>query len=170
MMWKEIDVQSGQFVANGNTYFIQPEKITPYRFQVWQSMSLELSENATFSSLYDAFQNIFNASTQGNDMLSSNHKVAETSYNAMQQMKDIRMSSNIHLKFCALFINRDGEDVTRWDDALVEQKLNDWKKEPFDMSVFFSLAMSQVPGLIARLNDTSNQNWQPIKRKRTDTK
>lgn len=168
-MFKEIDIESGQFEANGTKYFIVPERISPYRFPYWQQMSLEMSFNTDFKQLYKSMQTIFNLSTSGNDFIGNNHKIATESYNAMSAVGNIQREQDKYLTFCALFINAEGEDVARWDDELINKKVNDWKSEPFDMNVFFSLAMSQVPGLIEKYNSTLSQEFQQMRPVKVDS-
>lgn len=52
------------------------------------------------------------------------------------------------LRMCALFINRDGEDVRYIDEAVIESKINDWKVEGIDMTFFFAFALRSIPGFI----------------------
>ena len=69
------------------------------------------------------------------------------------------------LKLCALFINREGEDVRWVDDAVVEAKINDWRQEGIDIRFFFAFALNSIPGFIEALRaaslDTSSEAAAP---------
>ena len=59
------------------------------------------------------------------------------------------------LKLCALFINREGEDVGIVDDELIQSKIADWRAEGLDMRFFFQFALSSIPGFIEALRAAS---------------
>ena len=49
------------------------------------------------------------------------------------------------LLFCTLFINREDEDITVWDERLAMAKIEDWKKAGLSMSLFFSFTKTALP-------------------------
>ncbi len=59
------------------------------------------------------------------------------------------------LLLCTLFFNTPDEDITKWDEVLAHQKIEDWNQEGLDFKDFFTLAGTLVPGLIETLNETS---------------
>lgn len=154
--FKKIDFDSRKFVANGTTYFIQPESITPNRFKYWQIESIQLSFAISFERLHASLMNIWKACTSGNDVIGALNIAATESHNLVKGLANIKtVDSDACLRFCTLFINRSDEDLTKWDDAMINQKITDWKSEPFDINDFFLLAVNQVPGLIERLSSIS---------------
>ena len=46
--------------------------------------------------------------------------------------------------FCALFINKAGEDISKFDQALHDQKAAILQKEGYDHASFFTLAFSLI--------------------------
>lgn len=49
------------------------------------------------------------------------------------------------LLIATLFINREGEDLTAWNEELAVDKINDWKLEGLDVAAFFL----RVPHLLS---------------------
>lgn len=58
------------------------------------------------------------------------------------------------LRFCALFCVTKDEDMTKLNDAHIEDKISKWKKD-MDMMSFFLLATQQVP----RYKETLQALW-----------
>lgn len=59
--------------------------------------------------------------------------------------KNINFKDAPILKYCALFINHDGEDRRTIDNERIEAKINDWQEAGLDMSGFFLLVLSVLP-------------------------
>jgi len=57
------------------------------------------------------------------------------------------------LQLCALFINRDGENLDVYDPDVMAEKIDDWKKEGLAMDSFFQLAFNFVEGFIPTYNE-----------------
>ena len=58
------------------------------------------------------------------------------------------------LQMCALFLNREDEDATKFDEDLVSEKIADWREEGYSIEDFFQLAFNFVEGFIPILNET----------------
>ncbi len=51
------------------------------------------------------------------------------------------------LRYCALYINQVGEDRRTIDSERIETKINDWQEAGLDMTGFFLLVLSVLPGV-----------------------
>jgi len=58
------------------------------------------------------------------------------------------------LQICALFLNRADEDVKVWNEAVINEKIDDWLSAGVDYQDFFQLAVRLVPGLLTILKET----------------
>jgi hypothetical protein len=56
---------------------------------------------------------------------------------------------NPALLICALFIAREGEDLALWVEAEQLEKIEDWRREGYDMACFFDLAALLRRGFLA---------------------
>ena len=67
-------------------------------------------------------------------------------HNMMAMVKDIENENREHpsLLMCALVINREGEDAGQYDEKLQLEKIEDWRKEGFDILPFFTFALSSA--------------------------
>ena len=79
------------------------------------------------------------------------------------------------LRMCALFINRKDENLAVITDAMIAEKVNDWRTEGISVSYFFAFAWHLIPGFItaykASSPGTSGQvSGTPNPSGKTDTK
>lgn len=153
MAIKRIDIQSGKFEANGRTYYIQ-ENLSLRRYTEYLKLSNEISFGVTFNEIYQTLNKIWKACSTGNDILAAINTCRELSYNQINAVVDF--ASREHptiLRFCALFINAEDEDLAKYDDRIVDQKINDWIEEGLDIQDFFYLAARYNPEFIVAFKE-----------------
>jgi hypothetical protein len=63
--------------------------------------------------------------------------------------------NNIALMLCTLFIVREDEDLTTWNEEEANDKVKDWNKAGYDVNDFLLLALSSVQGFSAAFNAIS---------------
>lgn len=152
---KEIDINSGQFEANGKVYLIQPNKLSIERFAMYEKLGLELGFGVGYKEIFEAFASVYQALTTGNEVMASHHKAVTICYNQMQSIKsqgDTRIPAQV--LFCTLFCNVEGENLAEWDEDLANRKINDWKVEGLNVVSFFHLAVTFLNGLTETLQTT----------------
>ena len=66
------------------------------------------------------------------------------------------------LKMCALFINRKDEDLTTITDAMIAEKINDWRTEGISVNYFFGFAWHLIPGFVAAYKASSPATSAPV--------
>ena len=142
---RHIDMSTAKFKANGNTYYIQ-SRLSVARYKTYNIGQLEVSHGLTFEQLYHQDVKMHELVTHGNDTLQAIHQVAETLFHRINLIVDFTNGSHPPiLRFCALFINAEGEDIGVWDERIVDQKINDWTEEGLCVDDFFYLAANFIP-------------------------
>lgn len=147
-----------KFNANGKVYTIRTT-LTIERFEEFEQLQGEVGFGVDFL-------NLFKSMRKGYDYLNDGQPAdaAVVMYNVMHGIKKhLDRRVNEVLMLCTLFICREGEDVTRYDEALCFDKINDWKREGITMDNFFSLAFNLVNGFIPVYNEISQATSTGIK-------
>lgn len=63
-----------------------------------------------------------------------------TLFNLMEgTARKLNKHQNTFLLMCTLFVNREGEDLTRWTEPEANEKIADWEAEGLDIQGFFHL-------------------------------
>ncbi len=141
---KRIDIPSGKFKAGGETFYIQPHLSTT-RYVEYLKRVPRLAYNATFRSIYDTLSKIYMTTSSGNDMIYAIQQARELSWNQLDAIKrfDENEIPDI-IDFCCLFINKAGEDVSKFDSSVHEAKKEIISKEGYVVDDFFTLAFHLV--------------------------
>lgn len=166
---KRINFKSGQFEANGKIYYIQIDKLSYARYQIFEQMSIGFTFGVNFSDIFSVFHKIYNEATSGDSALTALHNVANLSYNQMKAIEDQGedLIPNA-IRVCALVCNTEDEDLTSWDESILKRKSEDFKKEGIAMNDFFFLANNVIEGLLEALN--VSENLKGIENIKTKTK
>ncbi len=154
---KHIDLATGKFKANGNQYYIQSE-LSLERYVAYLKMTTELSFNTDFDGMNQTLNKIFKAVSSGNDILDAIRVTRELAYNQINAIADFssREVPSI-LRFCTLFINTDDEDIARFDDRIVDQKIENWTEEGYAIDDFFFLAANFIPSFRGAFQSQHNE-------------
>jgi len=135
---KHLDFGTKAFIANGNRYYIT-EEIPIARFREFQRLKILIRFGSKDEQgLFADFLEIFNQ-VNGNDIDRS--KVLAICQNNMHSTRNaIDKQYHAILQLCALFINRENEDATKFDKGYNDMKIADWEAEGFAITDFFHLA------------------------------
>jgi len=145
-MDKQIDFSTGKFTANGHEYIIN-DYLTISRDVRFSNLVPKMAFGTDFKGIFKAFSDIYKMATTGESPLNALHKIALTSLNYMDAVKNIGESNYpIYYELCALFINRVDEPETLTDGMIVE-KIKDWEAEGLRREDFFLLAINSISGL-----------------------
>lgn len=144
---KTIDIQSGKIQVGDRTGYIQPV-LSTIRYVEYLKRVPRLTYHTTFAGMYDTLSKIYMATSAGNDMIYAVSQARELSWNQLDAIKrfDENEIPDI-IDFCCLFINFDGEDVSKFDHAAHEAKKLAVHQEGYDVSSFFSLAFNLIENL-----------------------
>lgn len=132
---KKIEKDSKSFMANGHEYYIT-SSLSVIRFKHFEKLKVEFDLNQTMLKARSNFIQIFKLLNESKPAEAA--VIAHNMANAIDMQKEKAHSPILYL--CALFINRKDEDVTKFDEIMMEEKVNDWAAEGFDIADFFSLA------------------------------
>jgi hypothetical protein len=77
-------------------------------------------------------------------------------YNSMELVKQ-KIERRFHpaMQLVALYVNLEDEDITKYDEVMMNKKMEDWKNEGFAMNDFFSLAFSLLEGFLESYTEIS---------------
>lgn len=158
MALQQIDFTQRHFECQGRK-FILKESLSFVRYRELQKLNLEFGFSATF---YDIFKNIETAWNLLNSV-----KLAEAAvvlHNIMHGVVSLDEKEDPALRLCALFIDEEGEDPTKYDEAKMKEKIDYWKE--LDVSPFFQLAADLIPKWLQSYNLISQNGLsQPQKEK-----
>ena len=142
--------QLDTFQANGKKYIIR-DSLTIERFKQFEDLQTEVGYGVDF---YEMFNNISKIYTYLNS--SKPADAAIIAHNLMTGIKN-KLDEREHpvLRLCTLFITLENEDITGYDSALSDAKIEDWKLEGISMDSFFQLAFSLVSGFTPALKAVS---------------
>lgn len=166
---KSIDFDSGRIIGkSGKEYFIQANTLSVARYEKYLHYTPQVTFGLNFKELFDEHRKIYEATTNGSDVLNGLNVASTISYNMMEQIRQFGDNARrpAVIWFCALFINYEDENLGEWDESKMKKKIDDW--DEYNVFDFFLLAKNLVPGLIdayqelqeigakvAALNDTS---------------
>lgn len=149
---------------SGDKYLIQPDLLPAARANNFEDQCLELGSGKDYETRFNEYVQINQLSTScpGNDLLKNMQQIASISGNNMHEMAEFNKHPiNRFIKFCALFCNKEEEDITRYDTDLVKAKADDWSHIPY--SFFLHLAAIVIPGFLAIYQKTTKDIRSQIK-------
>ena len=132
------------FEANGHKYHIS-KKISIPRWREYEKLEPRLTYGVDFDSMFKQLRKAYDAlNTKNGNVLDAGIII----HNLMSGIKDIESDKREHpaLLMCALVINREGEDAGTFDEQLQLDKIEDWRKEGFDVLPFFTFALFSIQG------------------------
>lgn len=139
---KRIDFETGKFTANDVNYTVS-QYLSIERYCEFQILEKELAYGTSFEAMY---RNLDRAEQE----LNKTHFVdaAVLLADIKRGILKVQEREPVVLKICALFINADGEDLTKITADMIELKIHNWKVEGLSMNDFFTVAASSVNGFL----------------------
>lgn len=144
-----------EWTANGRLYSPCPT-LSVARYEEYEILGVEGGMDRTFEQVHAKHvrqMELINKLARGQDALGELAVITNDLINGGFAMKE----REIHpaLKMCALFINRKDEDVTTITEAMIAEKVNDWRIEGISVQYFFVFALHLIPGYIAAYKENS---------------
>jgi len=137
---REIDFSKENYFECDGRKFFKTDSLSFARYRELQKIMIEFGFSATFE---DIFNNLKTAVEYYNK-----HQYFDMSivlYKIQEGIKNIETKDDAALRLCALFINEEGEDETKYNEGMMKAKIDCWAKE-LAVSPFFYLASSLIPG------------------------
>lgn len=150
MKLRKIDLEKGELITEAHRYRIV-ESLSVDKWQEFLIIQQEVAYGLTFDEFFAIDKEIYNA-------LNKLDFVRATSllYNRMNAIQQgIEKRNDPILKLCTLFLIREDEDESIYNESLCKEKLDDWRNSGVDFKDFFHLAAVLVPGLLTALNEIS---------------
>ena len=138
---KELDLGKKLFEANGKIYFIEPH-VSAARFREMQLLEIDLGFDMDYKKLSENLQEAWDFLNQ--------QDFADAAVCIRNMMEGIALTEDKQMpimRYCAMFLNRDGEDRRVVDEMVVDSKIADWEAEGITYHSFFQLAINMVRGL-----------------------
>lgn len=150
-----LEPDAKSFMANGREYRVT-SSITFERYEAYEVLQIEVGLARTFEQFSEEIKECYNLCNQ---VASGKHVFADLAVKLRDLMIGVQLVGSQEtpavLKLCSLFINREGEDIRTIDDAIMEQKIQDWRQAGIDLRWFFSFALRSIPGYIDALKAAS---------------
>lgn len=136
-----------KFEANGNKYVIE-DKLSIMRSIEASKLEFELFDLNTRTvknELISAYNDLNGSNKEKTVKFADGAVKIHNLVNKIE--KNLSFKDVPVLRYCALYINKEGEDRRTIDDERIEQKINDWQEAGLEMSGFFLLVLSVLPGV-----------------------
>ena len=143
-----LNLEEKTFMANGNKYYYS-QNMCIDRFVEFERLQAHVGFGKDFKNLYDEMKRAYDF--LNTNKLADGAVVLHNLINGIAQ--NLEKRDHPILQLCALFINREDENVKEFDASLNDQKIEDWKKEGYAIADFFQLAFNFVEGFIPAYNE-----------------
>lgn len=142
----KINFETGAFTANGTKYQIE-QALSIERYCELQILEKEMAFGGSFRSVFDRLKEVHTAMNKTNFVGAA--VIVDSMLRGISKLEEREPAV---VKICALFINYEGEDRTKWSNDISLKKINDWKAEGMDMKDFFTVAANSVHGFLEAYN------------------
>lgn len=164
---KRIDLtkQPFSFTANGKEYRVV-EELTIGRFEHLDLLEAEFFYGFDMKGLFDRLK-------EGFEKVNKNKlgDVAVLLHNLMKGVADkVDKRKPVMLRICSLFLITGDEDTTTWSEELANKKIEDWQKEGYSMSDFFTLAANFLPGFMAAYKESTQDILEEAQKEKDNPK
>ena len=145
---KRLNLSEKTFMANGVKYYFS-STMSIDRFMEFERLQAHVGFGKDFKHIYDKLKDCYDHLNK--NRLADGAVIIHNLINGIAQNLDKR--EHPMLQMCALFINREDENVDVYDEDMTAQKIEDWKKEGYSIEDFFQLAFNFVEGFIPAYNE-----------------
>lgn len=139
---RKLEAGTQYFDCGGKKYYIS-DKLSFIKFQKLSEWSLEFGFSATFKDIFTGLKKAYELVNQT--------KFADTAvvlHNMMSGIVNLEQKDNVAFRMCALFILEEGENEIEYNEAKINEKIDNWAKE-LDAGFFLNFAASIVPNWIS---------------------
>ena len=148
METKRLDLSKGTFEANGVKYFFSSQ-MSIDRFIEFERLQAHVGFGKDFKNIYEKLKTAYDHLNK--NKLADAAVIIHNLVNGIAQNLEGREHPILYM--CALFVNREGEDIKLYDEDVAKQKIDDWRKEGYSIEDFFQLAFNFVEGFIPAYNE-----------------
>lgn len=141
---KRLNPNERVFVANGNKYFISSE-LSVARFHEFQILQLEINLNLT---LQDVGVKLAEWAKLKNQQRALDADILI--WKLIEGVQNVGQREHVLLRVCALYMNRENEDLGTISEDMISQKIEDWAE--YNVNDFFGRALNSTNGFYANYN------------------
>ena len=123
-----------EFIANGNKYYISSE-LSVKRFHEFQLLELEAKMGIPIADIGIHLAEIWKLKNQ--------HRTADADvklFKLIEGIEEAKHREHVLLRMCALFINKEGENVKDISEDMISKKIEDCGE--YDVNDFFARALN----------------------------
>ncbi|HCC71262.1 MAG TPA: hypothetical protein DEQ09_08950 [Bacteroidales bacterium] len=145
---KRLPLKEGKFSGNGHTFTIV-DTMCIARWTQLENFQDLLGWGRSFDDLFRQLHKAYELMDEGKQ-----NEPRIIIHNILTGMKQ-KLEQRYHpaLMLCTLFIIREDEDQTIYNEEFMKEKIKDWTIEGYDINDFFQLAWTLVPGFIKHYQD-----------------
>lgn len=155
---KKITKETTHFTANGKKYVIA-DGVSIARFEEYEKLQPILAYGINHKEIFTHLRKAW-------DYLNKNKPIdaGVILHNVMSGIENVDKEDRVHpgLLIAALFINREDEDLSKYDKNISLDKIKDWREEGYDVSSFFLLALNSLQGFKQTYVEYINQIKQEV--------
>ena len=145
---KRLPLDKKSFKANGKEYTIV-DTMSIERWKYLEDFQELLAWGTGFDDLFKNIKRVYQLLDEGKE-----NEPRIILHNVLTSIKQ-KLEKRYHpaLMLCTLFVVRDDEDQTVYNEEFMKSKIEDWTTEGYDINDFFQLAWTLVPGFIKHYQD-----------------
>lgn len=139
---RKLEAGTKYFECGGKKYYIS-DKMSFIKFEKLSEWSLEFGFSATFKDIFVQLKKLYELLNQT--------KFADSAiicHNIMSGIVKLEQKNNVAFRICALFILEEGENEIEYNEAKMNEKIDNWAKE-LDAAFFLNFAASTIPNWIS---------------------
>lgn len=152
---KTFNPEANSFMANGKKYLIHGS-LSTFRYKYYEIYQAQMAWGVDFQKQYKDIGAAY-------DLLNKSKPAdAAVHLNNMREGIARHLEKREHpaMMLCTLFISREGEDLSTWNETEAMEKVADWNTEGYEMVGFFKYALRLVEGLDSALEALSANTLQ----------
>lgn len=151
-MLKNINITDNSFIANGNKYLIH-SSLSVGRIQQFEKLQARMQNGFTVYEIAKKLEDIIKF-TNEQKTVQANTKLFLLHESCINAENDI---SHPALLMCSLFMCKENDDLTNWNESKALENIEDWRVEGYDFKDFFHLAFNLAKEFLIELTKDLTQ-------------
>lgn len=140
---RRLDISKGYFETAKHKYTIN-DNLSVERFEKYEELQVKMGWGIGFKEIYGRLAQAIELGNKGKGV------EAWAKVVGLRDMIGEKMDDKVHpaLLICGLFFLREDENPKTVDEAILAEKIEDWRTEGFSVTDFFVVASNLVEGFI----------------------
>jgi hypothetical protein len=133
---RKIDFEKDSYFECGGKKFFKTDSLSFVRYRELQKIMLEFGFSATFVDIYNSTKQAIEAYNK-HDYFAMSIII----YKIQEGIVNLQDKDDPALRMCALFINEENEDLTKYNESEMKAKIDCWTSE-LEVIPFVNLALA----------------------------